>query len=222
MHCQFWRKYRSSDRTLIPIVSMKIMKLRSLSSLFLYELWTLCDAKMQGTGALLRMSRLASNCKLVEELKAQSDQAKEHMYLVRTIISSYQAIPRVKNCAAMKGLIASSELLFDRCGANAGAMDAALICTSLDMLYYELAKLESLRLYAELLSDQQTVTILNAVLDDAIETKHRLAQLMWLCVDPDSVATPKSIRAPGGTPTHSARLETVSKITKNHQIARLS
>ena len=94
---------------------------------------------------------------------------------------------------------------FYNCGAaNAGALDAALICTSLDILHYESAKLERLRLYAELLSDRQTVTILNAVLHDSIEGKHRLAKLMDLCVDLDSVSAPKSIPVPGGTPAHSA------------------
>jgi hypothetical protein len=45
------------------------------------------------------------------------------MYLLRTIISSYQAIPPVEDCAAMKGLIASSELLLNNCGAaNTGAL----------------------------------------------------------------------------------------------------
>jgi ferritin-like metal-binding protein YciE len=78
------------------------MSLRNLSDLFLYELWTLCDATKQVIAVLLRMSRLTSNCELLEELKAHTDQAKEHMYLIRTIISSYQAIPPVKNCAAMK------------------------------------------------------------------------------------------------------------------------
>jgi ferritin-like metal-binding protein YciE len=105
----------------------------------------------------------------------------------------------------MKGLIAASELLLNNSdAANAGALDAALICTSLDILHYELAKLERLRLYAQLLSDRQTVTILNAVLDDSIEAKHRLAELMGLCVDLDSVSAPKSIPVPGGTPAHSA------------------
>jgi ferritin-like metal-binding protein YciE len=80
----------------------------------------------------------------------------------------------------------------------------ALICTSLDILHYELAKLERLRLYAKLLSDRQTVTILNAVLDDSIEAKHRLAELMGFCVDLDSVSAPKSIPVPGDTPAHSA------------------
>jgi ferritin-like metal-binding protein YciE len=188
------------------------MKLRTLSSLFLYELWTLCDAKMQVIAALRRMSRLASNYRVVEELKAESDQAKQHMYLIRTIISSYQAIPPVKSSAAIKGLITSSDLLFNRCGANAEALDAALICASLDILYYELAKLERLRFYANLLSDRQTVTILNSVLDDSIEAKCRLAKLICLCVDLDSVSAPRSIRAPDGTPAHSARPETVSKV----------
>jgi ferritin-like metal-binding protein YciE len=193
------------------------MKLRSLSNLFLYELWTLCDAKTQVTAVLLHMSRLASNCDLVQELKAQSNQAKEHMYLVRTIISSYQAIPPVKNDPAMKGLTASSQALIARCYANPASLDAALICTSLDILFYELAKLERLRLYAKLLSDPQTVTILNSVLDDSMETRHRLAKqakLMCLCVDLDSVSAPKSIRAADGTPSHSARPETASKLSK--------
>jgi ferritin-like metal-binding protein YciE len=189
------------------------MKLRTLSSLFLYELWTLCDAKMQIMAALRRMSRLASNYRLVEELKAESARAKQHMYLLRTIISSYQAIPPVKS-SAIKGLITSSNLLFNRCGANAGAMDAALICASLDILYYELAKLERLRLYANLLSDRQTVTILNSVLDDSIEAKRRLAKLMCLCVDLHCVSAPKSIRAPDGTPSYPARPETASKVRK--------
>jgi ferritin-like metal-binding protein YciE len=115
------------------------------------------------------------------------------------------AIPPVKNYLAMEGLIASSELLFKNCGtANGGALDAALICTSLDILHYELAKLERLRLYAKLLSDRQTITILNAVLDDSIEAKHRLAELMGFCVALDSVSAPKSIPALGGTLTHSA------------------
>jgi ferritin-like metal-binding protein YciE len=180
------------------------MSLRNLSDLFLYELWTLCDAKKQVIAVLLRMSRLASNYELLEELKAHTDEAKEHVYLIRTIISSYQAIPPVKNCATMNGLIASSKLLFNNCATvNAGALDAALICASLDIVHYELAKLERLRLYANLLSDHQTVTILNAVLHDSIETKHRLAALMGLCVDLDSVSAPKSIPRPSGTPAHS-------------------
>jgi ferritin-like metal-binding protein YciE len=159
----------------------------NLSDLFLYELWTLCDAKKQVIAVLLRISRLASNYELFEELKAHTDQAREQMYLLRTIISSYQAIPPVEDCAAMNGLIASSELLLNNCGAaNAGALDAAVICTSLDILHYELAKIERLRLYANLLSDRQTVTILNGVLHDSIEAKHRLAELMDLCIDLDS------------------------------------
>src|SRR5258705_6772829 len=74
------------------------MNLRSLSDLFLYELWTLCDAKKQVIAVLLRMSRLASNYELLEELKANTDQANEQMYLLRTIISSYHAIPPVEDC----------------------------------------------------------------------------------------------------------------------------
>jgi hypothetical protein len=44
------------------------MSLQNLSDLFLYELWTLCDAKKQVIAVLLRMSRLASNYELLEEL----------------------------------------------------------------------------------------------------------------------------------------------------------
>jgi ferritin-like metal-binding protein YciE len=170
------------------------MKLRNLSDLFLYELWTVCDAKQQVIAVLLRMSRLTGNCKLRKELKTDADNAEEHMYVIRTIICSYQAIPPVKTCAAMKGLIASSELLFNTCiAANAGALDAALICASLDIVHHELARVERLRLYAQLLSDCQSVTILDAMLEDVTKTKRRLAELMALYVDLDSVSAPESI-----------------------------
>ncbi len=68
----------------------------------------------------------------------------------------------------------------------------------------KLAKLERLRLYAELLSDRQTVTILNALLHDSIEAKHRLAKLVGLYAGLASVSAPKSIPVPGGAPAHSA------------------
>jgi hypothetical protein len=59
-------------------------------------------------------------------------------------------------------------------------------------------------LYAQLLGDRQTLTILNAVSDDSIEAKHRLGYLMGFCVAPDSVSPPKSIPVSGDTPAHSA------------------
>jgi ferritin-like metal-binding protein YciE len=171
------------------------MKLRNLSDLFLYELRTLCDAKTQVIAVLLRMSRLAGNCALREELKTDADNAEEHMYVVRTIICSYQAISPVKTCAAMKGLIASSELLFNACiAANTGALDVALICAALDIVHHESARLERLRLYANLLSDCQTVAILNVILDDVMKAKHRLAKLMAVSVDLDSVSERESIK----------------------------
>jgi putative ATP-binding cassette transporter len=74
------------------------------------------------------------------------------------------------------------------------ALDAALICVSLDIVHYELTGLERLRLYAKLLSDWQTVTILNAILDDVVEAKHRLAELMALYVGLDPVSEPNAAK----------------------------
>lgn len=170
------------------------MNLQNLSDLYLYELSTLCAAIKQVTVELLRMSRLTSNDEIREELKADADNAKEHWYLLRTIISSYQPIFRLESCTGMNGLIASSEHLFDACIAvNSGALDAALICAFLDIVHHELARLERSRLYATLLSDGQTITILDAVLDDMMDMKHRLTGLMRLYVNLDIGWEPESI-----------------------------
>jgi ferritin-like metal-binding protein YciE len=68
-----------------------------------------------------QMSRLAWKYELRKELKADADNAEEQMYFIRTVICSYQAISPVITCAAMKGLVASSKLLFNTCiAANAG------------------------------------------------------------------------------------------------------
>jgi hypothetical protein len=57
-------------------------------------------------------------------------------------------------------------------------------------------------LYAKLLSDWQTVTILNAIFDDLTEAKHRLAELAGHYVYLDSVSEPESIPVPGDTPAY--------------------
>ena len=176
------------------------MSLQNLSDLFLYELWTLCAGIKQVIAELLRMSRLTSNYRIRDELKAGADNAKEHWYLLRTIISSYQPILELDSCAAMNSLIASSEHLFDTClTANSGALDAALICASLDIVGHELARLERLRLYATRLSDWQTITILDAVLNDMMEVKHRLTELMGRYVHLDTDWEPESNPVPGDT-----------------------
>ena len=54
------------------------MNLQNVSDLFLYELWTLCAAIKQLIAELLRMSRLTSNYRIRDELKAGADNAKEH------------------------------------------------------------------------------------------------------------------------------------------------
>jgi ferritin-like metal-binding protein YciE len=176
------------------------MNLQNVSDLFLYELWTLCAAIKQVIAELLRMSRLASNYRIRDELKAGAENSKEHWYLLRTIISSYQPILEADSCAAMNGLIASSEHLFDTClAANSGALDAALICASLDIVDHQLARLERLRLYATLLSDWQTITILDLVLNDMMEGKHRLTELMGRYVHLDTDWEPESNPVPGDT-----------------------
>jgi hypothetical protein len=45
----------------------------------------------------------------------------------------------------------------------------------------------------------QTVAILNAVLDEVTEAKHRLAELIGRYINLDSVSDPKTIPAPGDT-----------------------
>jgi ferritin-like metal-binding protein YciE len=176
------------------------MNLQNLSDLFLYERWNLCAAITQAIAELLRMSRLTSNHELRDELKADADNAREHWYLLRTITSSYQPILEVDGCAAMNSLIASSEHLFDTCIAvNSGALDAALICASLDIVRHELGRLERLRLYATRLNDWQTTTILDAVLNDMMEVKHRLRELMGRYVPLDTDWEPESNPVPGDT-----------------------
>jgi ferritin-like metal-binding protein YciE len=100
----------------------------------------------------------------------------------------------------MNSLIASSEHLFDTCIAvNSGALDAAFICTSLEIAHHQLGRLERLRLYATRLSDWQTITILDAVLNDMMEVKHRLTELMGRYVQLDTEWEPESSPVLGDT-----------------------
>jgi hypothetical protein len=64
---------------------------------------------------------------------------------------------------------------------------------------FGLARLERLRLYATLLGDWQTITILDAVLNDMMEVKHRLTKLMGRYVHLDTDWEPESNPVPGDT-----------------------
>ena len=79
-----------------------------------------------------------------------------------------------------------------------------LICASLDIVGHELARLERLRLYATGLSDWQTITILDAVLNDMMEVKHRLTELIGRYVHLDTDWEPESNPVPGDTFVDSA------------------
>src|SRR5246500_6014466 len=81
--------------------------------------------------------------------------------------------------------------------ANSAALDATPICASLDIVDHQLARLERLRLYATLLSDWQTITILDLVLNDMMEGKHRLTELMGRYVHLDTDWEPESNPVPG-------------------------
>ena len=61
-----------------------------------------------------------------------------------------------------------------------------------------------MRLYATLLSDWQTITILDAVLNDMMEVKHRVTELMGRYVHLDTDWEPESNPVPSDTFVDSA------------------
>jgi hypothetical protein len=73
-------------------------------------------------------------------------------------------------------------------------------------------------LYAKLLSDCQSETILNAMSDDVMKTKRRLAELMTLYVDIDSVSSVNQlIQRSRSLGANSANLRRMTSFIRSYQ-----
>jgi ferritin-like metal-binding protein YciE len=151
-------------------------KTNTLQDLLIDELKDLYSAETQLTKALPKMAKAANDEGLRAGFEEHLDQTHEHIARLDRVMELLDASPKGKTCKAMKGLVAEGEEKIDE-DASPAVKDAALICAAQKVEHYEIAGYGTVRTFAELLGQDEIVSLLQETLDEEAETDRKLTEL---------------------------------------------
>jgi ferritin-like metal-binding protein YciE len=151
------------------------MEHKALMELFVDELKDLYSAETQLIKALPKMAKAATSDDLRAGFEQHLEQTKEHARRLEEICSELGEKPTGKKCGGMEGLIGEGKEMMDEFEGD--LLDAALISAAQRVEHYEIAAYGTVRTYAELLSQDRAVELLEETLDEEKETDQKLTEL---------------------------------------------
>jgi len=152
------------------------MKLENLKDLFIHELKDLHSAEKQITKALPKMAKAAANEELATAFRKHLDQTHEHVWRLEKTLGRYGESLRGPKCKGMEGLLKEGAEMIET-DAEDEVRDAGLISTAQRVEHYEIAAYGCARTYAELLGDEEGVSLLKGTLNEEKETDEKLTDL---------------------------------------------
>lgn len=152
------------------------MQKGSLRQLYVDELKDLYSAETQLTKALPKMAKAASNAELRQAFEEHLRQTSEHVSRLEQIFEKLEEKATGKKCLGMDGLIkeGSETIQEDYEGA---VMDAAIIGAAQRVEHYEIAGYGTVRELAELLGEDEHVSLLEQTLEEEKQADEKLTQL---------------------------------------------
>ena len=151
------------------------MEHKALMQLFVDELKDLYNAESQLIKALPKMAKAATSDDLRAGFEHHLEQTKEHARRIEEICSELGEKPTGKKCGGMEGLIGEGKEMMDEFEGD--LLDAALISAAQRVEHYEIAAYGTVRTYAELLSQDRAVELLEETLEEEKETDQKLTEL---------------------------------------------
>jgi ferritin-like metal-binding protein YciE len=159
------------------------MKINSLRDVFIHELKDLYSAEKQLTKALPKMAKAATNEQLSAGFEEHLQQTEEHVNRLEKILKDLGETTRGDKCKAMEGLIEEGGKVIEEDGVPE-ILDAMLISAAQRVEHYEIAGYGSAIAFAELLGEDEAVTLLQQTLDEESETDQKLTKLAESAVNP--------------------------------------
>ena len=152
------------------------MELESLRALYVDELKDLYSAEGQILKALPRMIKAASSRDLKRALTEHERITRKQVKRLERIFKDLDESPRGKKCRGMEGLLEEGkELISEK--PEPDVLDAGLISKAQHVEHYEIAGYGTVRAWAQQLSFDQHVELLQETLDEEGEADKRLTQL---------------------------------------------
>lgn len=147
-----------------------------LRELYIDELKDLYNAENQLIKALPKMAKAANSEELREGFEEHLEQTREQARRLERIFEMLDENPRGKKCAGMEGLVKEgSEIMKE--DFEDEVLDAALIGAAQRVEHYEIAAYGTVRTFAEVLGENEHVSLLEETLQEEKETDEKLTQL---------------------------------------------
>jgi len=152
------------------------MQANSLRDLYVAELRDLYNAETQLMKALPKMAKASSNAELRQGFEEHLRQTSEHVSRLEQIFDMLGEKPTVKKCLGMEGLVKEGAETMKEDYEDA-LMDAAIIGAAQRVEHYEIAGYGTVRAFAELLGENEHVSLLDQTLEEEKQTDDKLTQL---------------------------------------------
>ena len=152
------------------------MEHNALKELYVDELKDIYNAENQLVKALPKMAKAATSDELRTGFEEHLEQTRGHVQRLEQIFKALGEKPTGKKCKGMEGLVAEGQEMMDE-DFEDDLMDAALISAAQRVEHYEIAAYGTVRTYAELLGEDEAVTLLEQTLEEEKETDQKLSDL---------------------------------------------
>jgi len=152
------------------------MRKDSLRQLYVDELKDLYSAETQLVKALPKMAKASSNAELLKAFEEHLRQTSEQVARLEQIFDTLGEKPGGKKCMGMEGLVKEgTETMQEKYGD--AVMDAAIIGAAQRVEHYEIAGYGTVRAFAELLGENDHVSLIELTLEEEKQTDEKLTQL---------------------------------------------
>lgn len=174
----------------------------SVRQLYIDELRDLYNAETQLVKALPKMAKAASNDELRQAFEEHLRQTSEHVSRLEEIFEMLDEKPAGKKCLGMEGLVkeAAETMKEDY---EEDVMDTGIIGAAQRVEHYEIAGYGTVRTLAELLGENEHVTLLEQTLEEEKQTDQKLSELAD-SINSEAMESEEEIEQPGEGPSRNS------------------
>ncbi len=152
------------------------MPKNSLRQLYIDELKDLYSAETQMVKALPKLAKASSDGQLRRAFEEHLRQTSEQVSRLEQIFETLDEKPTGKKCLGMEGLVKEGSETMQESYADS-VMDAALIGAAQRVEHYEIAGYGTVRAFAELLGEEEHVSLIEQTLEEEKQTDLTLTKL---------------------------------------------
>ena len=152
------------------------MQVQSIQDLFLTGLQYAYDAEKQLIEALPKMAQAATSPQLKQAFQHHLQETQQHAQRAEQIFKALGKQPERQQNAVVQSMRQEAEKMIANIQASP-LRDAALIVAGNQVEHYEMAAYGSLRTFAELMSDQQCVQLLEQTLQEEKKADAKLTEI---------------------------------------------